>query len=135
MKVTYLGVEHVIVLHDMAIHKIGGTLGIRDQGLLESAVYQAQQSFGGQELYPTLFDKAAAYCFFIAENQAFLDGNKRTAIAATYVFLDINGYLLTAPEGSLYDVMIKLAGKQLTHAALADWFKKNTKPRVADSTT
>ncbi len=129
MPTKYLRVEHVVSLHDMNIEKFGGALGLRDGRLLESAVSQPQQSFGGQDLYPSLFDKAAAYAFFISENQPFLDGNKRTAISAASVFLAINGHEVIAPEGALYETIMQVANKQISREGLAGWFRKNSRRR------
>lgn len=126
MNIQYLDLEHVIAIHDTLIEELGGSLGIRDQGLLESAISQAQQSFGGYELYPTLFDKSASYAFFISENQPFIDGNKRTAVSSAGVFLDINGYVLDCPSGELYAMMMKLANKKLKKEDLSKWFEKHS---------
>ncbi|MBL7686274.1 MAG: Fic family protein, partial [Deltaproteobacteria bacterium] len=78
-KIQYLDLEHVMTIHDLMIDEMGGSYGVRDMGLVESATMQPRQSFGGFELYPSLFEKAAAYAFFLSENQPFIDGNKRTA--------------------------------------------------------
>ena len=126
MNIQYLDLEHVIAIHDTLIEEFGGSLGIRDHGLLESAISQAQQSFGGYELYPSLFDKASAYAFFISENQPFIDGNKRTAASSAGVFLDINGYELNCTSGEVYVVMMKLANKKLSKEDLSKWFEKNS---------
>lgn len=126
MTVSYLSVEHIVAIHDTLIEEFGGSFGLRDRGLLESAAMQPQQAFGGEDLYPTLFEKAAAYAFFISENQPFIDGNKRTAASVAGVFLDINGYALDCPSGQVYDVMMKLANKTLTRDRLADWLRENS---------
>jgi death-on-curing protein len=125
MSVQYLSIEHVIAIHDLLIEQFGGSYGIRDQGLLESATHQPQQTFGGQDLYPTLFDKAAAYSFFISENQPFIDGNKRAAASVAAVFLDLNGYLVDCPEGQIYETIMKLANKKISKNDLAGWYQKN----------
>jgi death-on-curing protein len=77
----FLSVEDVIFLHDEQLVRFGGAAGIRDQGLLESAVGMPQASFGGEFLHADLFAMAAAYAFHIAQNQAFVDGNKRALLA------------------------------------------------------
>ena len=66
MSIFYLSVEHIIAIHDTLIKEFGGSFGLRDPGLLESAASQPEQSFGGEDLFPTLFEKAAAYAFFIS---------------------------------------------------------------------
>ncbi len=124
---TYLTVEEVLALHEISIKKFGGTNGLRDLGLLESAVYQPQQSFGGEDLYLELWDKASIMGYSISENQPFLDGNKRTAALSMMVFLEINDYETIAQEGEVYKVIMRVANKQLTREALASWLKKNTK--------
>lgn len=130
MAIQYLSIEHVVGIHDVLIQEFGGSFGLRDPGLLESSVLQAQQSFGGEDLYPSLFDKAATYAFSISENQPFLDGNKRTAASAAAIFLEINGYEVDCPQGQIYETMMQLANKQLTRAQLSDWFKKNSLSKV-----
>jgi len=116
--------NQIIAIHDTLIQEFGGSYGIRDQGLLESAIQQPFQSFSGEDLYPTIFDKAAAIAFFISENQPFIDGNKRTAASAAGVFLDVNGHELNCPSGQLYDVMMQLANKQISREELSKWFQK-----------
>lgn len=126
MPTVYLTFEHIMAIHDTLIEKLGGSFGLRDRGLLESAIYLPMQTFGGEELYPDLFEKAAVYAFSISENQPFIDGNKRTAASVAAVFLDINGYQLDCPQGQVYETMMKLANKQLSRDELALWLKKNT---------
>jgi len=87
-EIRFLALADVLTLHEMQIEQYGGSVGIRDQGLLESAVGQPQASFGGEYVHHGLYEMAAAYAFHIAENQPFVDGNKRTALAAALVFLD-----------------------------------------------
>lgn len=82
----FLSLEDVLLIHDEQLEAYGGIQGIRDKGLLESAVMTAQASFGGEYLHQDLFEMAAAYAFHIAENQPFLDGNKRTALVSALVF-------------------------------------------------
>lgn len=127
MTIRYLEIEQVVALHDIGIKEFGGIHGLRDKGLLTSAALQPQQTFGGEELYPTLFDKASVYAFFISENQPFLDGNKRTAISSAAVFLDLNGYEIKVPKGAIYKVMIEVANKRMSREELAQWFQRNSR--------
>lgn len=127
--ISYLSIEHVMAIHDTLVEQFGGILGIRDKGLLDSAIRQPEQSFGGVDLYPSLFDKASAYAFSISENQPFLDGNKRTAASTANAFLDLNGYELDCPQGHVYNVMMALANKRLSRERLAAWFEKNSKKK------
>lgn len=113
----FLLVEEVEVLHHRSIARYGGTLGLRDRGGLEAAVNQPRNIFHyGQG---DLFDIAAAYAFHIAESQAFLDGNKRTAVAAAFVFLELNGVVVVVEWTHIYDAMIGIAERRTTKAELA----------------
>lgn len=133
MSTAYLTLDHVIALHDTLIEEFGGSFGLRDKGLLESAITQPMQSFGGEELFPTVFDKAAAYAFFISENQPFLDGNKRTAATVAAVFLDLNAFEVNCPVGGIFDVMMKLANKEISRDDLVMWFRKNSVKKTKKS--
>ncbi len=121
---VFLSVEDVEFLHDRAIARYGGTLGIRDQGGLEAAVNHPKNVFYyGQG---DCFDIAAAYAFHIAEAQAFLDGNKRTAVAAALLFLEINGVHTVFDWTQLYDAMIAIAERRLNKAGLASLLRRET---------
>jgi len=106
-------VDEVQELHDDQLRRFGGSAGVRDLGALESAVATPASTFDGEFLRADLFHIAAAYAFHIAENQPFLDGNKRAALNAALVFLDINGWLVTDPELLLYDAMIAISSRSL----------------------
>jgi death on curing protein len=105
----------VLELHEEAIGAFGGSAGVRDQGLLASAVATPQASFGGDFLHPDLFAMAAAYAFHLCKNHPFVDGNKRTAFYATLVFLERNG--IAAPDEAsgerLADALIAVAEDRL----------------------
>lgn len=118
-EIRFLTAEDVLTLHELQIEMFGGSPGIRDQGLLESAVGQPQTSFGGEYFHHSLFEMAAAYAFHIAENQPFVDGNKRSALAAALVFLDWHNIEIEDPSGELYRAMIHLAEKKLDKPGLA----------------
>ena len=119
----FLTLEDVLLIHDEQLEAYGGIEGIRDEGLLESAVMTAQASFGGEYLHQDLFEMAAAYAFHIAENQPFLDGNKRTALVSALVFLDFNGFEILDVEMKLYDAMIAIANKEMDKYDLAELLK------------
>ena len=116
----FLNVADVLEIHEEQILAYGGIRGIRDNGLLESAVMMPQASFGGEYLHNGLFEMAAAYAFHVAENQPFLDGNKRTALVACLVFLDINGFVILDVEMRLYTAMIAIANKEMDKYDLAN---------------
>jgi death-on-curing protein len=93
-RVEFLTVEVMLALHQRQLERFGGGAGVRDRGLPESAVAQPQASFGGSYVHAGLFDMAAAYLFHIVSNHPFVDGNKRTGLLATQVFLSLNGCAL-----------------------------------------
>ena len=113
----FLSVADVEVLHQRSIARYGGTLGLRDRGGLEAAVNQPRNTF--YYGHGDLFDIAAAYAFHIAESQSFLDGNKRTAVAATFVFLELNGVVVAVEWTRIYDAMIAIAERRMSKAELA----------------
>lgn len=123
----FLTLDDVLLIHDEQLEAYGGIHGIRDEGLLESAVMMPQASFGGEYLHQDLFEMAAAYAFHIAENQPFLDGNKRTALVAALVFLDINGFVVIDENMKLYDAMIAIANKEMDKYDLAELLKNLSK--------
>ena len=112
-------------LHDRLLAEHGGSSGLRDEGLLDSALARPQNlaAYGA----PDLCDLGAAYAAGIARNHPFVDGNKRTAFMATYVFLARNGRRLTAPEDEATHTMMALAAGDLDEAAFAAWVRENTK--------
>jgi death-on-curing protein len=122
--IQFLEVSDVLKIHEQQIEAFGGILGIRDKGLLESAVAMPQATFGGEYLHPDLFKMAAAYSFHIAENQPFLDGNKRTSLTSALVFLDINGILIIDEEMKLYEALIAIAKKEMDKYDLALLFSE-----------
>ena len=120
----FLTLEDVIELHEMQLAAYGGAAGIRDHGLLESAVMMPQASFGGEFVHNSIYEMAAAYAFHVAENQAFFDGNKRTALASALVFLDWHQIEIEDPGEVLYSAMIDLSQKKIDKAGIAQLFKK-----------
>jgi death on curing protein len=121
---AFLTLAEVLDIHRLQIEEFGGARGLRDLGLLESALAVPQASFGGELLHGSLFEMAAAYAYHIVENQPFLDGNKRTALAAALVFLDLNGFAVEEPKGELYDLMMDIAAKRLDKKGLVEVFGK-----------
>lgn len=122
---SFLTSDEVLLLHLQSLRNHGGTDGIREPGLVDSALASAQNI----HWYTTgdLFDIAASYAFHLAESQAFLDGNKRTVIAAALTFLKINGipaHPNSSTQDRLYDAMIALATKDLDKAGLAALFRE-----------
>lgn len=116
---VFLDLEDVLLIHEDQRATYGGAAGIRDVGLLDSAVAMPRASAGGELAHEDLFAMAAAYAFHIAQNQPFVDGNKRTGLLAAIVFLDLNGILISDPAGKLYDAMIAVAEHRMDKAGLA----------------
>ena len=119
---AFLSVEEVELLHHAAIERFGGLHGLRDRGLLESAVAQPQHVFfyGPGDL----FEAAAGYAFHIGENQPFLDGNKRTAVAAAITFLRCNGINTEFDSLPLYETMIAIAEKRTSRSGFASLLRR-----------
>lgn len=105
----FLSLDEVVELHGDQIRLFGGTPGIRDLAALESAVSTPAATFGGAFLHQDLFEMAAAYAFHIAQNQPFLDGNKRAGLNACLVFLLLNGWDVPTPGEALYDGVLGFA--------------------------
>jgi death-on-curing protein len=99
---SFLSFAEVLEIQRVQAENYGGDFALRDRGLLESALAMPESSFGGAFLHSTLFAMAAAYAYHIAENQPFVDGNKRTGLAAAFVFLALNGIEIEDPKGRLY---------------------------------
>jgi death-on-curing protein len=109
MSPEFLSPEDVLDIHALQIARYGGLEGVRDAGLLESALAQPMATFGGEFVHADLFAMAAAYLFHIVRNHPFVDGNKRTGLLATLVFLDLNGVTLERGTDALYDLTMALA--------------------------
>jgi len=105
----FLDLEEVLEIQALQLDELGGIAGVRDPGLLESAVEQPRATALGELLHANLFEMAAAYLFHIVKNHAFLDGNKRTALVAALVFLDINGVSLERDDERLYELTMDAA--------------------------
>ena len=125
--IKYLSVAQVLFIHDRAVKEFGGSFGIRDMGLVESAVARPQATFDKNELYITIFDKAAALFHSLIFNHAFTDGNKRTSLTATARFLYVNKYELKADEKELIDFPLRVENKHLDIEQISKWLKEHTK--------
>jgi death-on-curing protein len=115
----FLTVDEVLSLHREQILLFGGTVGVRDIAALESAVATPAATFDGMYLHADLFEMAAAYAFHLAENQPFLDGNKRVGLSAALVFLDINGWVVLDPLSELYDAMLGMSSGAVDKTRMA----------------
>ena len=122
----HLTVATVREIHREVIAAHGGAGGLRDEGLLESAVAAPQASFGGESPFANLTEVAAAYLFYLCRNHPFLDGNKRTAFVVMELFLSLNGWILNAEDANCISTMQSLAAGDLTEKALAAWLRGHT---------
>ena len=124
----FLTLIEVLELHRKIIEQSGGAFGIRDVGLLESATAQPRMTFGGEDLYPNLLEKAAALGFSIIMNHPFVDGNKRTGHAATETFLVLNGMEINASVDEQDRVVLAIASGELGREAFVEWLQQHTTP-------
>lgn len=120
-----LSVEQVLAVHKMMIEKTGGSDGIRDAGLLESALNSPFQTFDGKDVYPSLFHKAAALCRGIISNHPFVDGNKRTGVHAMLIFLEINGAHLRYVQKDLVELGLGAASGKLDSSGVFNWLSEH----------
>jgi len=123
-----LSVEQIIEIHGRVIHQSGGSPGLRDRGSLESSVLQPLQVFGGQELYPSLVEKAAALGYFLIQNHPFVDGNKRIGHAAMETLLVLNGFEISASVDEQEAVILSVAQSAKSRAELTEWLAEHVAP-------
>jgi len=122
----FLTVDEVIELHGKLIIATGGSPGIRDVGLLESAVVGCYQSFDGKELYPTIVDKAARMAYAICKNHPFIDGNKRAGIASMLVILRMNDLILHYTQDELVALGLGIADGSIDNKSIVTWLNAHT---------
>jgi len=120
----FLTLAEVIEVHTDQIKRYGGQRGIRDLGLLESALAQPEASFAGEWLHKDLYEMAAAYAYHLCQNHSFIDGNKRTALACALVFLELNGISIGDPKGLLKGAMLKIASGKLGKSEFVQLLRK-----------
>lgn len=117
--IKYLTLEEVLEMHDAFIEKFGGLKGIRDVNLLLSAIETPKSAMFGEDLYPTVYDKAAAYLSHIVQNHPFNDANKRTGFGATYLFLRANGVPILLSDEAFENLVIEVAKGKVTKEEIA----------------
>lgn len=123
----FLEIADILEIHQILIEEFGGMSGVRDEGLLESALSQPKASFFGELLHPTIHEQAAAYLYHIAKNHPFLDGNKRTAYGAMEAFLGLNGYNLDLSNQEAYNMVIQVAQGEMSKEELSSLLEQNIK--------
>jgi death-on-curing protein len=122
-----------LALHTQQIGLFGGSMGVRDMGLLESALARPKNIWAYAESQPGLAEFAAAYAFGISSNHPFVDGNKRAAMMVAFVFLELNGFEVIATQQDAFVTILGLAAGEITENQLAAWFERNTAPRQTAS--
>lgn len=120
----YLTVGEVLEIYSQVMKQSGGGVGIRDLGALESAVAQPRMTFNGEELYPTVIEKAPALGFSLIQNHPFIDGNKRAGHAAMESFLMFNSYEISANVDEQVEIILGVASGKVDRVAFTDWLKK-----------
>lgn len=124
--IKYLTLEAVLEMHDAFIEKFGGLKGIRDVNLLLSAIETPKATMFGEDLHPTIYDKAAAYLFHIVQNHPFNDANKRTGFGATYLFLRANGVPILLSDEDFENLVIEVAKGKITKEKIAHFLEHGT---------
>ena len=119
-------IQDIYELHNQLEDAFILSSGVRDENLLASAVNTPFQTFMGNDLYPSLYDKAAQLCYGIVKNHPFTDGNKRTALHSMYVYLIINGFDIIATQQEVENLIIDVAAGNMTNTELAEWLRENT---------
>ncbi len=110
----------------MVLEESGGSHGVRDEHAIKNLAQAPRQSFGGQDMYPLVFEKAAVYVRNILFEHPFVDGNKRTGITVAFTFLNLSGYEATAKKGEIEQFAVQVIEQRLDIAAVADWLKRHT---------
>jgi death on curing protein len=125
----YIETTEVMLIYQRLMAQSGGMAGVRDQGALESALAQPQMSFGGEDLYPSLAEKAAALGYSLIQNHPFLDGNKRIGHATMEIFLMLNGFEIGATVDESEHVVLAVAAGEMSRSAFAAWVESHLVPR------
>ena len=116
-----LSKSQVLLIHDQLISETGGSSGLRDEGILDSALNAPFQTFSGEDVYPSLQQKAARLCFGLVKNHPFVDGNKRIGAHVMLVFLALNGIELQHSQTEVSDVILQLAAGEIEATDLLHW--------------
>ncbi len=128
--IFYLTIDEVLAIRDAVMEETVGRKGILDFTLLHSAIERPKATFAGEDLYPTIFDKAGALIHSFIQNHPFNDGNKRTALAVTVRFLYKNGYILIHPEDETVKFTLDVQKHNYKLADISSWLKKHCKKKI-----
>ena len=126
MAVHFIPKDVGLTIHADLLQRYGGEPGVRDVGLLDSALAQPKMTYSGKYVHRSLFNKTAAYGFHVCKNHPFVDGNKRVAFVLMDIFLQKNGWEIISPEEEGYRMMMDLASGKLTKARLSSWLKRHS---------
>lgn len=132
---TVFSKEKVLLLHQYIAAETGGSIGVGDEGLLESALQGAFATFDGKELYPTKVEKAARICASLVGNHAFLDGNKRIGMYVMLTFLEVNGLRVECSDADIVEAGLALAAGKMGYEELRDWLSARVKLSVSSSSS
>ena len=128
MDPIFITEEEVYVIHSDQLNRYGGSAGIRDQGLLQSALAQPSASFGGKWLYSDLFEMASAYLFSLVMNHPFVDGNKRVGGMAALAFLEVNGVIIQSDQDAYADLVIAVAAGKAARDDVVTFLRTHSLP-------
>lgn len=132
MAPIFLNLAEVLEIHSDQVERYGGDTGLRDLGLLQSALAMPAAGFGGRYLHSDLYAMAAAYLVHLVQNHPFVDGNKRTGAVAAIVFLSLNGVELEADEVQLEELVLSVAQGKVGKDAVAEFIRNNARGRTED---
>lgn len=121
----FLTIDEVLGIHADQVDRYGGSPGIRDLRLLESAMSMPEAGFAGEMMHPTIFEQAAAYLFHLCKNHPFVDGSKRVALAASLAFLSLNGFDVDATEDEVVELVVGVAAGDVHKAEVAVFFQRH----------
>lgn len=126
MEPRFLDLSQVLAIHRDQVERYGGSLGLRDGGLLDAALAMPRAMFGGEYLHEDIYSMAAAYLFHLVLNHAFIDGNKRVGFVAAAVFLELNGIEVVANNDQVVDFVLLVAQGEIEKSAVAEFLRQNS---------
>jgi death-on-curing protein len=128
--IRFLTLSEILIVLEDQLRNYGGIYGVRDLNLLSSAIYMPQSGFGGEYFHKTIPAMAAAYAFHICQNHPFIDGNKRTALTSSLVFLDINGYTFNCNDEIIYEKIMNMAKGEMKKEELIKFYEEYSKKKL-----
>jgi death on curing protein len=126
-QIKYISEKDILVIHALILEATGGDDGVRDIGLIKSAVARPKMTVGGHDAFSTVFEKGATYLDSIVRNHALIDGNKRTGITVASRFLSLNGFEIEVSDREMVDFVLRVAIEKLEIKEIAEWLEKNSR--------